>query len=80
MLHESVHQLNREVAHLTLEKWLEEGMAAYFSTSRLTSNELALGQIDANTYPGWWIDEIATSSDLSKNHPTNPARCPPCGP
>lgn len=67
MLHESVHQLNREVAHLKLEKWLEEGLAEYFSTSRLTSNALALGKIDPNTYPVWWIDEIATSPDLSEN-------------
>ena len=35
MLHESVHRLNREVAHLQLGKWLGEGLAEYFSTSRL---------------------------------------------
>lgn len=67
MLHESVHQLNREVAHLKLEKWLEEGLAEYLSTSRLTSNRLALGEIDPNTYPVWWIDELATSTDLTEN-------------
>jgi len=67
MLHESVHQLNREVAHLKLEKWLEEGLAEFFSTSRLTSNGLALGQIDPNTYPVWWIDELATTPDLGEN-------------
>ncbi|MCX6930092.1 MAG: DUF1570 domain-containing protein [Verrucomicrobia bacterium] len=64
MLHESVHQLNREVAHLKLEKWLDEGLAEYFSTSRLGSNALALGRIDRNTYPVWWIEEIATGPDL----------------
>ncbi len=67
MLHESVHQLNHEVAHLKLEKWLEEGLAEYFSTSRLTSQELAVGKIDFNTYPVWWIDLIATNPDLSEN-------------
>jgi hypothetical protein len=67
MLHESVHQLNHEAARLRLEKWLEEGLADYFATSRLTTNELALGQIDQNTYPVWWIDELATSPDLSEN-------------
>jgi len=67
MLHESVHQLNHEVAHLKLAKWLEEGLAEYFSTSRLTANELAVGRIDPNTYPVWWIDEIATSADLAEN-------------
>jgi len=67
MLHESVHQLNREVAHLKLQKWLEEGLAEYFSTSRLTSNALLLGRIDPNTYPIWWIDELATTPDLAEN-------------
>ena len=67
MLHESVHQLNREVAHLKLEKWLEEGLAEYFSTSRLTPNSLAVGRIDFNTYPVWWIDDIATTPDLAEN-------------
>ena len=32
MLHEAVHQLNNEVGHLKLEKWLEEGLAEYFSS------------------------------------------------
>jgi hypothetical protein len=67
MLHESVHQLNREVAHVKLEKWLEEGLAEYFSTSRLNSNALLLGEIDPNTYPVWWIDELATAPDLQEN-------------
>jgi hypothetical protein len=67
MLHESVHQLNHEVAHLKLAKWLEEGLADFFSTSTLTSNALIVGRIDRNTYPVWWIDELATSPDLAEN-------------
>lgn len=67
MLHESVHQLNHEVSHLSLEKWLEEGLAEYFSTSRLESKELAVGRVDSNTYPVWWIDELATSPELAEN-------------
>ncbi len=67
MLHEAVHQLNQEVARLELEKWLDEGLATYCSTSRFISNRLALGRIDANTYPVWWIEEIATSPDLAEN-------------
>ena len=67
MLHESVHQLNQELAHLKLEKWLEEGLAEYFSTSRLSLYALTLGRIDRNTYPVWWIDDIASQSDLSEN-------------
>ena len=67
MLHESVHQLNNEVAHLRLAKWIEEGLAEYFSTSRLLTNELALGRIDPNTYPVWWMELIATSTNLEEN-------------
>jgi Protein of unknown function (DUF1570) len=67
MLHEAVHQLNHEVAHLSLEHWLEEGLAEYFSTSRLTPDGLAVGRIDPNAYPVWWIDDIATSPDLAEN-------------
>src|SRR5262249_18711456 len=67
MLHESVHQLNHEVAHFHLAKWMEEGLAEYFSTSRLTTNSLALGRIDPNTYPVWWMDLIATTTNLEEN-------------
>jgi hypothetical protein len=67
MLHESVHQLNHEVAKLRLAKWLDEGLAEYFSTSRLRGNELVVGRIDPNTYPVWWIEEIATSGSLAEN-------------
>ena len=55
------------MARLALEKWLEEGLAEYFSTSRLVSNRLALGRIDSNTYPVWWIEELATTPDLAAN-------------
>lgn len=67
MLHESTHQLNHEVAHLSLNKWLEEGVAEYFSTSQITSNGIATGDVDLNTYPVWWMDEIATNSSLAEN-------------
>ena len=67
MLHEATHQLNNEVAHLKLAKWLEEGLSEYFSTSRMSTTNLALGRVDANTYPVWWIDNLATTSTLAKN-------------
>jgi len=67
MMHESVHQLNREVAHLRPEKWLEEGLATYFSTSILEKDSLQVGRIDPDTYPVWWIDEIATAPNLAEN-------------
>lgn len=64
MLHEAVHQLNHEVAQLKLAKWLDEGIAEYFSTSRIQDGQLIPGRIDRNTYPVWWMDEIATTPDL----------------
>ncbi len=67
MIHEAVHQLNHEAAQLKLQKWLEEGLADYFASSRIRSNALALGEVDINTYPVWWIDELATSADLQEN-------------
>jgi hypothetical protein len=67
MLHEAVHQLNREVAQLDLAKWLDEGTATYFSTSRIQGGQLMPGRIDPNTYPVWWMDIIATAPDLPAN-------------
>jgi hypothetical protein len=67
MLHEAVHQLNHEVARLHLARWLEEGVAEYFSTSRIHGNRLEPGRIDPNTYPLWWMDEIATAANLKTN-------------
>jgi len=67
MLHEALHQLNEEVAHLDLAKWLDEGLSEYFATSLMGSNRLVVGQIDANTYPVWWIDELATAGTLEEN-------------
>lgn len=67
MLHEATHQLNHEVAHLKLEHWLEEGLAEYFSTSRMAPDGLEVGRIDPNTYPVWWMDLIATSPNPAEN-------------
>ncbi len=67
MVHEAVHQLNNEVAQIEPVQWLEEGLAEYFSTSLFTRGRLALGQIDPNTYPVWWIETIATAPDLATN-------------
>jgi hypothetical protein len=67
MIHEATHQLNTEVAGLNLEKWLEEGLADYFGTSLIVSNRLLQGQIDTETYPVWWIDDLATAPTLEEN-------------
>jgi hypothetical protein len=67
MVHESVHQLNNEVAHLKLEKWLEEGLADYFGASCFSSNAMLLGSIDLDTYLVWWIDELAIQPSPEEN-------------
>jgi hypothetical protein len=53
MIHEATHQLNREVAHFKKTKWIDEGLAAYFGTSRIADNTLTPGRIDPDTYPIW---------------------------
>jgi hypothetical protein len=64
MMHEATHQLNAEVAQLALPQWLDEGLACYVSTSRIVDGTLALGRIDTNTYPAWWIALFARGGDL----------------
>jgi hypothetical protein len=67
MLHEAVHQLNREVSRLEAPQWIEEGLAEYFSTSRLQDGQLHPGQIDRNTYPIWWLDDMDLSGELERD-------------
>ena len=77
MLHEAVHQLNHEVAHLELAKWADEGLSEYFSTSFLREGRLEAGHVDRNTYPVWWLDELNLSGNLQQdltNHTVIPLR------
>jgi hypothetical protein len=67
MLHEAVHQLNQEVAHLELAKWLDEGLAEYLSTRKVREDRLLPGTIDPYTYPVWWKSQIATAPTLEEN-------------
>jgi Protein of unknown function (DUF1570) len=64
MLHEATHQLNVEVAHFKLSKWLDEGLATYFSTSKIQNGLLVPGTIDPNTYPIWWLHDIELTNDV----------------
>ncbi len=64
MMHEATHQLNAEAAHLSLPEWLDEGFACYISTSRIVDKTLHLGEIDTDTYPVWWLEDIAITGDL----------------
>lgn len=71
MLHEATHQLNREVAQIRLPLWAEEGLAAYFSTSTLSSNELQLGVLDYHTYPLWWGESFGFTGSLDIDKKSN---------
>ncbi len=65
--HEATHQLNREAAHFKLSQWLNEGMAEYISTSTIDDKSLYLGDIDMNTYPAWWLANLARLGDIESD-------------
>jgi hypothetical protein len=67
MIHEATHQLNHEVAHLPKSKWVDEGLATYFGTSKIKDGALTPGIIDANTYPIWWLPRLSLTGDLQEN-------------
>jgi len=67
MLHEAVHQLNHEVARLHIPKWADEGLAEYFSTSRIRDGSLVPGLVDPDTYPVWWVPDMPLSGNLRED-------------
>jgi len=67
MVHEATHQLNNEVSQFTLPQWAEEGIACYFSTSRMDDEKMSLGVIDRDTYPIWWLSSLGLSGDLLRD-------------
>jgi len=70
MIHEATHQLNNELANLKAPKWINEGLATYFGTSKIEHGKLLPGNIDKNTYPIWWLSSLDLSgnvrSDIAK--------------
>lgn len=71
MVHEAVHQLNREVAGFKLAKWADEGVAEYFGTSEIRRDKMYLGKIDSHTYPIWWLGGMKLTGDIAKDIQTN---------
>lgn len=67
MLHEAVHQLNAEVLGRRHPRWVEEGLASYFGTSRMQDGRLHLGDIDAGTYPAWWLPDFALGDSADED-------------
>jgi len=64
MLHEATHQLNREVAHLTRQKWIDEGLASYFGASEIRDHKLVPGSVDINAYPIWWLPSLSLTGNI----------------
>jgi hypothetical protein len=67
MVHEATHQLNGEVAGLSLTRWSNEGLASYFSTSLIRDGDMQLGLVNPGTYPIWWLSGLQLSGDLDKD-------------
>jgi hypothetical protein len=67
-LHEGVHQLNHELGQFPLEHWLSEGLACYFSSSRISpEGALDLRLIDLETYPSFWLYIIARTGNFEED-------------
>lgn len=63
LLHEIVHQLNRELTGHAREKWINEGVATYFSSSRRVDGVLQPGVMDLDAYPLGWLRRWPLSGD-----------------
>jgi hypothetical protein len=64
MIHEGTHQLNTEVAYFNVQNWIDEGLAAYFGTSKMEDGKLQPGRIDVNAYPIWWLPGFSLTGNL----------------
>jgi hypothetical protein len=64
LMHEAVHGLNHEVTRLGAPKWIDEGLATYFSASRYVDGRLLLGKPNGDSYPLWWVNDLHLTGDL----------------
>lgn len=65
LLHEVVHQLNRELTGYAKEQWLNEGLATYLGSSRYADGRLEPGVPDLEAYPLWWLKRWELSGDFA---------------
>lgn len=65
LLHEVVHQLNRELTGFAKEQWLNEGLATYLGSSRYADGRLEPGVPDLEAYPLWWLKRWELSGDFA---------------
>lgn len=71
LLHEAVHQLNRELTGYAKEKWINEGVATYFSSSLYADGRLHPGTMDLEAYPLGWLDRWTLSGDWATDVRSN---------
>ncbi|HEY7641077.1 MAG TPA: DUF1570 domain-containing protein [Steroidobacteraceae bacterium] len=67
MMHEATHQLARQLSGFRRNRWIDEGLASYFSTSKLDASGLQLGAIDAKAYPIWWVGHFQLTGDAARD-------------
>jgi hypothetical protein len=67
MLHEATHQLARQVSGFRRNRWIDEGLASYFSTSKLQASGVQLGTLDPKAYPIWWLGHFQLSGDPARD-------------
>ncbi|HKS58181.1 MAG TPA: DUF1570 domain-containing protein [Steroidobacteraceae bacterium] len=67
MLHEATHQLSRQMSGFRRNRWIDEGLASYFSTSKLDADGLQLGMLDPKAYPVWWLGHFRLSGDPARD-------------
>lgn len=63
-LHEAVHQLARKRSGFRRNRWIDEGLASYFSASQRVDGWLRPGMVDETAYPVWWLRDPTTIRDM----------------
>lgn len=63
LIHEAVHQLNRELTGYAKEKWLNEGLATYLGTRRYVDGRLHEDTLDLSVYPLPWLERWELTGD-----------------
>ena len=63
-LHEAVHQLARKGSGFRRNRWIDEGLASYFSASKHVDGHLQPGNVDPTAYPVWWLTDGRTTPGM----------------
>ena len=63
-MHEAVHQLARKASGFKRNRWIDEGLASYFSASQRVDGRLQPGNIDSTAYPTWWLADATGKRDM----------------